>query len=55
MIDADYADDPALLANSPPKAKSLLHRLEQRAEGIGLIMSANKTEFMRFKQEGVVT
>ena len=27
-IDADYADDIALLANTPTQAKSLLHNLE---------------------------
>ena len=34
MIDADYADDLAFLVNTPAKAKSLLHSLEQVVSGI---------------------
>ena len=29
MTDADYADDPALLANAPAQTKSFLHSLNQ--------------------------
>ena len=50
MTDADYADDLALLANTPPQAISLLHRLEQVAGGIGLYANANKTDFRCFIQ-----
>ena len=32
----DYADDLALLANTPDQAESQLHNLEQIASGIGL-------------------
>ena len=35
ITDADYADDPALLANTPAPAESLLHSLKQTAGGIG--------------------
>ena len=45
IIDADYIDDLALLANTPMQAESLLHSLEQEAQGIGL----NEIEFMCFK------
>ena len=38
--DADYADDIALLANSPAQAESLLDILEQAAVGIGLNINA---------------
>ena len=36
ITDADYADDIALLANTPAQAETLLHSLEQAASGIGL-------------------
>ena len=42
MIDADYANDQVLLANTPPQAEFLLHCPEQAAKGIGLYMNANK-------------
>ena len=42
----DYADDIALLANTPAQAETLLHSLEQAAAGIGLHVNACKTEYM---------
>ncbi len=36
ITDADYADDIALLANTPNQAETLLHALERAAAGIGL-------------------
>ena len=36
FTDADYADDIALLTNTPTKAETLLRSLEQPAAGIGL-------------------
>ena len=42
IMDADYTDDIALLANTPTQAKSLLHSLEQAAGGIGLYVNAAK-------------
>ena len=36
IMDADYADDIAPLANTPAQAKTLLHSLERAAAGIGL-------------------
>ena len=44
ITDADYADDIALLANTPNQAETLLHSLERAAAGIGLHVNANKTE-----------
>ena len=41
IMDADYADDIALLANTPAQAKSLLHSLEWAAGGIGLHVNAD--------------
>ena len=49
IIDADYADDIALLANTPTQAKTLL---EWPAAGIGLHVNAHKTEYMCFNQTG---
>ena len=46
ITDADYADDIALLANTPTQAKTLLHSLERAAAGIGLHVNADKTEYM---------
>ena len=50
-----YADDLALLANTPAQAESLLHIPKQTAGGIGLHMNTNKTEFICFKQEGAIS
>ena len=50
-MDADYADDIALLANTPTQAESRLHSLEQAADGIGLHVNADKTEYMSFNQK----
>ena len=43
-MDADYADDIALLANTPAQAKSLLHSQERAAAGIDLHVNAYKSE-----------
>ena len=48
ITDADYADDIALLANTPTQAEFLLHSLERAAGGIGLHVNADKTEYMCF-------
>ena len=52
ITDADYADDIALLANTPAQAKTLLHSLEREAAGIGLHVNAHKMEYMRFNKKG---
>ena len=52
ITDADYADGIALLANTPAQAETLLHSLERAAGGIGLHVSAHKTEYMCFNQRG---
>ena len=46
ITDADYADDLALLANTPNQAETLLHSLERAAADIGLHVNAHKTEYM---------
>ena len=50
IIDADYADDIAILANTPNQAETLLHSLKRAAAGIGLHIKAHKTEYMCFNQ-----
>ena len=52
IMDPDYTDDIAFLANTPAQAESLLHSLERAAGGIGLHVNADKTEFMCFNQKG---
>ena len=52
---ADYADDIALLANTPNQAETLLHSLERAAAGIGLHVNAHKTEYMCFNQAGDIS
>ena len=55
ITDADYADDIALLANTPNQAETLLHGLERAAAGIGLSVNAHKTEYMCFNQAGDIS
>ena len=52
ITDADYADDLALLANTPNQAETLLHSLERASAGIGLHVNAHKTEYMCYNQTG---
>ena len=54
-MDANYADDIALLANALAQAETLLHSLEQAAAGIGLHINAHKTEYMCFNQRGNIS
>ena len=55
ITDADYADDIAILANTPNQAETLLHSLERAAAGIGLYVNAHKTEYMCFNQTGDIS
>ena len=55
ITDADYADDIALLANTPVQAEILLHSLQRTADGIGLYVNADKTEYMCFNQKGDIS
>ena len=50
ITDADYADDIAILANTPDQAETLLHSLERAAASIGLYVNAHKTENMCYNQ-----
>ena len=55
ITDADYADDIAILANTPVQAETLLHTLERAAAGIGLYVNAHKTEYICFNQTGDIS
>ena len=55
ITDADYADDIAILANTPNQAETLLHSLEGATPGIGLHVNAHKMEYMCFNQRGDIS
>ena len=55
ITDADYADDIAILANTPDQAEIRLHCLERAAAGIGLYVNAHKTEYMCYNQTGDIS
>ena len=55
ITDADYADDIAILANTPDQAETLLHSLERAAASIGLHVNAHKTEYMCYNQKGDIS
>ena len=55
IMDVDYADDIALLANTPTQAESLLHSLEQATSSIGLHVNAEKMEYICFTQRGDIS
>ena len=48
ITDADYADDIALLANTPTQAGPQLHSLELAAASLGLHDNENKAKYMCF-------
>ena len=54
-IETDYADDIAILANTPDQAETLLHSLERAAASIGLHVNAHKTEYMCYNQTGDIS
>ena len=55
ITDADYADDIALLANTPNQVETLLHSLGRSAAGIGLHVKAHKTEYICYNQTGDIS
>ena len=55
ITDTDYADDIAILANTPDQAEKLQHSLERAAAGIGLYVNAHKTEYMCYNQTGDIS
>ena len=55
ITNTDYADDIALLANTPAQVEILLHSLEWAAAGIGLYVNPDKTEYTCFNQRGDIS
>ena len=55
IMDADYANDTVLLANTPAQAETLLHYLERAAAGIDFHVNADKTEYICFDQRGDIS
>ena len=52
IMDADYADD---IVNTPTRAKTLLHSLEQAATGIGLHVNTEIMQYVWFNQRGNIS
>ena len=55
IADADYADDIALLANTPAQAETLQHSLERAVANVGLHVYAEKMEYVCFNQRGDIS
>ena len=55
ITDTDYADNIAILANTPNQYETLLHSLERAAAGLGLHVNAHKTEYMCYNQTGDIS
>ena len=55
MTDAVYTYDRELFTNTAAQAKCRLHCLELPARGIGLYEKLNKTEFMCFNPDGIIS
>ena len=55
ITDVDYTDDIALVADVPAQVETLLHSLERVAAGVGLQVSAHKTEYICFNQTGDIS
>ena len=45
----------AFLANTPTQAGTQLHSLERAADGVGLHVNADKTEYLYFNQRGDIS
>ena len=50
-----YADDIAILANTPNQTETLLNSLEWASTGIGLHVNAHKMEYMCYNQTGDIS
>ena len=55
IIDVDYADDTALLTNTPTLAETLLQSLERAACSIRLHVNTNDSEYTCFNQNGNIS
>ena len=52
ITDADYADDIAILANTPDQAETLLHSLERAAASIGHLLMHTKRNICAITKRG---
>ena len=55
ITDADYANDIAILANTPNQAETLLHSLERAAAGFGLHVNAHIMKYMCYNHTGDIS
>ena len=55
ITDADYANDIALLENTPNQSEALLNSLERADADTGLHVNAHKTEYMCYNQTGDIS
>ena len=55
ITNADYADDIAILANTPNQAETLQHSLERAAADIVLHVNAHKMKYMCYNQTGDIS
>ena len=55
ITNTDYANDIAILANTPNQAETLLHSLERATAGISLHANAHKMEYMCYNQTGDIS
>ncbi len=55
ITDVDYADDIALLANTPAQAETLLQSMERAASSIDLYDNAHKMEYKNFNKRGDIS
>ena len=54
FTNADYTDDLGLITNKIGDAEKLLHALEDAAAQTGVYISANKTEYVCYNQNGEI-
>ena len=54
LTDIDYADDLVITANTISNATTLLHQLENAAKDVGRYVNASKTEYISYKQQGLI-
>ena len=50
VTDLDFADDIALLSDTPAEAQELLQRVEEQAQTVGLHMNSDKTKVMKYNE-----
>ena len=53
-MDADIADDIALLSNIKNEVHALLNAVESAAQSVSLVMNAGRTKFMCYEQGSLI-